>query len=122
MKRHWTAKFADAFRGLGFALGDQSSFAVHLAVAAVVVAVGVALGVSRWEWCLLVLCIVAVVVVEMVNTALEYLAKAISSEEQPAIGKALDISAGAVLSASVGAAVVGAIVFVPRLWELIVQR
>jgi diacylglycerol kinase (ATP) len=121
MKRHWPAKFGDAFRGLRFALFDQSSFAVHLATAAIVALAAAVLGMSRWEWCLLVLCIVAVLVVEMVNTSIEYLAKAISAEQHPAIGKALDISAGAVLAASLGAAAVGAMLFVPRLWELVAQ-
>ena len=47
--RIWSRKFADAFRGLWRALRTQSSFAVHLGMAAAVVAAGAFFGVSAEE-------------------------------------------------------------------------
>ena len=115
----WLQKFRCAFRGVTFAVRSQNSFAVHLAVAAAVVAAGVVLQVLLVEWCLLVLCIVAVVAAELANTAIERLAKAITHEHSDEIRDALDVTSGAVLLAAIGAAVVGTIVFLHRLGVLL---
>jgi diacylglycerol kinase len=80
-----------------------------------VVAAGFYLGVSRLEWCLLVLAMVVVWSAEALNTAVEALADAVSADEHPLVAMAKDTAAGAVLIAAVGALVVGALVLVPRL-------
>jgi diacylglycerol kinase len=115
----WLHKFRCAFRGVTFAVRSQNSFAVHLAVAAAVIAAGVLLRVSLVEWCLLVLCIVAVVAAELANTAIEHLARAITQDHSEEIRDALDVTSGAVLLAAIGAAVVGTIVFLHRLGVLL---
>ena len=74
--------------------------------------------VSTTEWCLLILAMVAVWVVEALNTPVELLADAITKEFHPLIGQAKDVAAGAVLIAAIGAVVVGLIVFGPRLAQL----
>jgi diacylglycerol kinase len=115
----WLQKFRCAFRGVTFAVRSQNSFAVHLAVAAAVIAAGVLLRVSLVEWCLLVLCIVAVVAAELANTAIEHLARAITEDHNEEIRDALDVTSGAVLLAAIGAAVVGTIIFVHRVGTLL---
>jgi diacylglycerol kinase len=51
------------------------------------------------------------------NTGLEFLADAITTETHPLIGKAKDAAAGAVLLAAIGAVVIGLIVLGPPLLE-----
>jgi diacylglycerol kinase (ATP) len=117
--RTWTRKFGDAFRGIKVGACRQSSFRVHIfAAAAVVVAAGL-LRCDWREWCLLALCIAIVLTAEMFNSALESLAKAVRRDRDPDLANALDIGSAAVLLASVGAAVVGAIVFGQRLAVLL---
>lgn len=111
----WRRKFGDAFRGVKEGVRGQSSFFVHFLVAVLVVVSGVMLEVNLIEWCLLGLCIAGVLTAEMFNSALESMAKAITGENDPHLGDSLDIAAAAVLIASVGASVVGAIIFVNRL-------
>lgn len=108
--RSWTAKFADAFRGVRDEIRTQSSFRVHFAAALAVVVAGLLLRVGFLEWSLLVLCITGVWVAEMFNTALEALARAVSEDAHPQIRLALDVASAAVLVASLGAAIVGALV------------
>jgi diacylglycerol kinase (ATP) len=62
----------------------------------------------------LVLCITVVQAAELFNSALECLAKAIDTNHNPHIADALDLAGGAVLVTAIGAATVGAIVFVAR--------
>jgi diacylglycerol kinase len=117
--RSWVAKFRCAFRGAELGIRGQSSFFVHLFAAAAVVVAGIALQVTRLEWCLLLLCIAGVLTCEMFNSALEATARAITREQNPHLADALDIGSAAVLVASIGAALVGAMIFLDRLLKLV---
>jgi len=117
--RSWAAKFRCAFRGAELGIRGQSSFFVHVFVAAAVLLAAMVLQVSRVEWCLLLICIGGVLTAEMFNSALEAMARAITREFNPDLGAALDMGSAAVLFASMGAAVVGAIIFLERLLNLV---
>ena len=118
-ERSWITKFHDAFRGMKAGVRGQSTFCVHFFAAVAVVVAGVVLRVDLVEWCLLVLCITIVLSAEMFNSALESMAKAITDKSPPHIGNSLDIAAAAVLVASIGASIIGAIIFAHRLGILL---
>ncbi|MCA9247185.1 MAG: diacylglycerol kinase [Planctomycetales bacterium] len=115
----WRAKFQVALRGVVLGVHGQSSFFVHFFMAAIVCVAAWILNVEPWQWCLLLVAISLVLTAEMFNSALEWLCRAITEEHDPRVGNALDIGSGAVLIASIGAALIGAIVFVPRLLAII---
>lgn len=117
-RRSWPRKFADAFRGLALGVLGQSSFIVHLPCAVLVIAAGIWLHVDANEWRLLVLCIATVLSAELFNSALERLAKAIDARQNEHLAAALNIASAAVLTIALGAAIVGGLIFVPRLVEL----
>ena len=118
-RRAWSRKFADAFRGCSRAFRSQSSFAVHVTVAVAVVIVAAVFRVTAVEWCLLALAIGGVLVAEVFNTAIESLARGPGSRRHPRLRDALDMASAAVLVAAGTAAVVGLIVFGPRLAALV---
>ncbi len=118
-KRTWIEKFGDAFRGVKLGVHGQSSYFVHLFVAAAVVVAATLLKVSLCEWCVLLLCIAGVLTAEMFNSALESLARAITPEHSPAVGEGLDMASAAVLMAAIGSASIGTILFIHRLGVLI---
>lgn len=113
--RTWWEKFRDAFIGLRLGVRGQSSFFVHVSAAMVVIAVAAVLGCTLIEWCLLLLCIAGVLTTEMLNSALESMAKAITEDYNPHLAVALDVGSAAVLLASAGAAIVGTLIFANRL-------
>lgn len=113
-RRSWPRKFRAAGRAMAAALRSQSSFHVHLVVAALVVLAASLMRVDRLEWCLLALCITTVLAAEMFNTAIEILARAVDREFNPYLAQALDTSSGAVLMTALGAVAVGALVFLHR--------
>jgi diacylglycerol kinase len=108
------AGFVHAFRGLE-AAARQRNFRIELAVACLVLIAGWQLGVGAGEWALLILCIFWVLGMEALNTAVETLADRVSRERDPLIGQAKDLAAAGVLLSAIGAAVIGLIVFLPRL-------
>jgi diacylglycerol kinase len=110
--------FGFAFRGLRILLREPNA-RIHALATFVVVTLGWALQLNASEWCLVTLAIFSVLAAEGFNTALEHLANAVSREKHPLIGAAKDVSASAVLLAAVGASVVGAIVFGPKLLTIV---
>jgi diacylglycerol kinase (ATP) len=102
-------------RGVRWLITTQPNARIHSAASVVVCAAAAGLGVSREEWCLLVLAMALVWTAEALNTALEALADAAIQKPHELIARAKDVAAGGVLLASLGAAVVGAVVFVPHL-------
>ena len=110
MHRGWIDKFRHAFRGLAAGLYKQYSFLVHLPAAALVLILAAGLRVESWEWCVLILCITIVIAAELFNTSIEILLRRLHPDRHAEVGRALDVSAAAVLVTAIGAAAVGAIV------------
>jgi diacylglycerol kinase len=118
----WAARarsFGFAFRGVVTLLATQHNAWIHAAATVAVVGLGLTLGVSRLEWALLVFAIALVWTAEGLNTALEWLCDAAAPEYHPLVKQAKDVAAAAVLLAAIGSAVVGLLVFGPRLLALL---
>jgi diacylglycerol kinase len=107
--------FRDAARGISTVLASQPHARFHAFATVCVIAAGCYFRVSRMEWCALVFAITLVWTAEAVNTALEFLTDLVQPEQHPLAGKAKDAAAAGVLLASIGAAIVGALVFLPKL-------
>jgi diacylglycerol kinase len=114
-RRRWPAKFKDALRGLKLGIRGHSSFFVHFFAAALVLAAGLVFQCSLLEWCILLGCIGLVLTAELFNSALETLFRGLDEATKDRAWPALDISAGAVLLASLTASAVGLMIFLPKL-------
>lgn len=106
-----------ALAGLRTLLRTQHNAWIHAAATVLVIGAGLSFGVSLAEWCWLVLAITLVWVAEALNTALEFLADAVTREPHPLIGQAKDLAAAAVLIAAIGALTIGLLVLGPHLWQ-----
>jgi diacylglycerol kinase len=111
--------FGYAIRGIVDMLRTQQNAWIHAAMTVVVCGLGVLLGLSRLEWCLIVLAIVAVWTAEALNTAIEFLTDVASPDFHPLAGRAKDVAAGAVLIASLGAVGIGLLVLGPHLLRVL---
>ncbi len=109
---------AHAVAGIRMMLATQHNAWIHAAATLVVITLGALFGVSRAEWCWLILALVTVWTAEGVNTAFELLADVVSPEFHPLVKQAKDVAAGAVLISAVGSAAIGVVVFGPRLAAL----
>ena len=111
---HWSLKFRNAFRGMRVGVLGQSSFYMHFAIMAFVFVAAIFLQVSLLEWCVLLLCMGLVLSAELFNSSIEFLARAITDEQDDDIRDALDIASGAVLMAAIFAAIIGVTILVFR--------
>jgi diacylglycerol kinase len=107
--------FVYAWRGITAGARGRN-FRVMLAVTAAVIIAGYFLKISSMEWCLVSLSIGLVLGLELFNTAGEKLVDILSPNHDPRYGMVKDLLAGAVLLAAVCAAVVGALIFWPKLF------
>jgi diacylglycerol kinase len=114
--RPWRHKFGDACRGLKLGIRGHSSFSVHFFFAALVVAAAIVLHCSLEQWCLLLGCIGFVLTAELFNSAVETLFRGLDEATKARVWPCLDIAAGAVLLASITAAIIGAVIFLRQVW------
>lgn len=107
--------FSYAFKGL-FAAWKERNFKLHVLSASIALILGFFFGISNMEWLIVALCIVGVMAMEIMNTAIEKLVDMIQPEYDERAGKIKDLSAAAVLIFSIGALVCGLIIFVPYMF------
>ena len=88
---------------------------IHCVATVVVVLAGIWLGLSRTEWCSCLILVGLILGLELVNTAVEAVVDLASEDYHPLAKKAKDTAAGAVLIAAIAAAVIGVIIFGPKL-------
>ena len=113
--RRRIASFGFAFEGLWTLLSTQMNARIHALATVVVLGVGAWLGLSRAEWALVVVAIALVWVAEALNTGIEFLADAAVPDPHSLIKHAKDVAAAGVLLASIAAAILGALAFLPHL-------
>jgi diacylglycerol kinase (ATP) len=106
--------FRFALAGIRTLLAEQHNARIHLLATVVVVAAAAYFDVSPAEWLALMLAVALVWLAEAMNSALEYLCDAAVPEQHALIRKAKDVAAGGVLICAGFAAVVAAVVFLPR--------
>lgn len=110
--------FRYAFNGIKLLITGEPNAWIHCFAAACVVVGGLWLGLSTTEWIVIVLVIGAVLAAEAINSSVEALADRVSPEYDEAIKRTKDLAAGAVLLLAIAAAVIGLIIFLPKLVSL----
>jgi len=111
--------FVYAFNGIVKTMKSEHNFLIHLMVMFLVIVFGFVFQVTKTEWVLLVLSIGFVLTAEIFNSAIEVLTNLVSPEQNSKAGLTKDMAAGAVLISAITAAIVGLIIFVPKLLELL---
>ncbi|MEZ6121716.1 MAG: diacylglycerol kinase family protein [Planctomycetaceae bacterium] len=114
LKRRLLA-FRWAGRGVVVLFRTQVHAWIHLLATLLVTAAGWELQISRSEWMLVILVIGLVWATEAMNTAIESAVDLASPDRHPLAAQAKDAAAAAVLLAAITAALIGAIIFLPRL-------
>ena len=116
LAKHQAVSFGHAFDGIYYNIKTQIHFRIHLAAAILVVALGIIYKITSFEWIILVILITSVMAAEAMNTAIEEACNMMHPEIHPHAKMAKHTAAASVLILSIGAAVVGAIIFVPKIF------
>ena len=109
------ASFTNAWRGLTRFVRQEHNAWIHCGMTIVVVLAGFLFKLSNVEWLAVVFAIGLVLAGEAINSAIERLSDVVQPEWDDRIRDVKDISAGAVLICAITAAIIGIIVFLPKL-------
>lgn len=123
LKSQGHAKFREsaghAMDGISYTISHERNFRIEIIVACLVTAFSYFLKVSVIEWCILLLTISLVLVLEMVNTAIERTVDLVTKDYYELAKNAKDVAAGAVLVASMFSVVLGILIFLPKIISLL---
>ncbi len=108
--------FRHAFAGIAYAVREERNFHIELAVALVVAFLAWHYPLSGNERATLAIVTVLVLSLELVNTSFERMLDMMKPRIHPYVRVIKDLVAGSVLIASVGAAIAGAVIFLPYVW------
>lgn len=106
--------FVYAFRGILYLLRTQHNAWIHLGFTLIAILLGICFSITQFEWIAILLCIGIVFAAETFNTSIELLCDARFTEYDKRAEIIKDTAAGAVLIVSVAAAIVGGIIFLPK--------
>jgi len=110
--------FKYALRGLHYAWRSEQNFRIQILAGIVVLAAAFYFRLSFMGLVALVMMIIIVLVLELLNTFFEKLVDLLSPRLHHAVGILKDVLAAAVLVASLGAIIVGILIFWPYLrWQ-----
>jgi len=98
LTRLWRA-LGYSIKGMRSAFRHEAAFRQELLLAVVLAPCAFWVGNTPWEILLLLASLIGVLLVELINSAIEALADAISVEEHPLLGRAKDLGSAAVLLA-----------------------
>ena len=108
--------FLYAAKGLGYAFSTQRNFRIHIGFALGAFGLGFFLGLNRSDLAIMALTATSVLVVELLNTAIESVVDlAIGKRFHPLAQIAKDCSAGAVLVASISSVLIAVLLLFPPL-------
>ena len=111
--------FKNAGRGLVYVFKKERNFRIQTLVGLCSLLLVWFLPLRAWEAIVVILLCVMVLTMELLNTALENFTDLFKPRVHPYVGTIKDIMAAAVLVTSLGALVIGIIIFSPHFIEII---
>ncbi|AYC29612.1 diacylglycerol kinase family protein [Paenisporosarcina cavernae] len=117
-KKFWHG-FHYAFEGFIHAVKTERNFRFHLVSALIVLVVSWWLRISFFEWIIVILLITGVLVLELLNTVLERVVNLIMPTQHPLAKQAKDVSAAAVFVFALASAIIGLLIFLPKISTMI---
>jgi len=109
--------FTYAFRGLGKTLWEEQNLQIQSLAGLVVIILGWYFKIENWKWLILILVIGLVILMELVNSAVERITDVLKPRLDSYVKEIKDIMAAAVMLASIIAVIVGLIIFLPYLTQ-----
>lgn len=112
MKRIYFS-FLDAFRGISYIWHREQNFRIQCICSTLVIGIAYILHVRKSEFIVLLLLVLLVLLLEIINSVIEQFIDIIKPRMDYHAGLLKDMMAAAVLCASVGAAIIGIVIFAP---------
>ena len=110
--------FVYALSGIKKAIKSEKNIKIDIVAAILVIIAAAVLKISTVEWIVCLVLISGVLSAEMMNTAIEAAIDLYTREKRELAAKAKDVAAGAVLVKAIVSAIIGGIIFIPKIIEM----
>ena len=110
--------FKYAFEGILIGIKEEQNMKIHITIMILVIIFGIMLKINTIEWIICILLFGLVISMELINTAIENTVNLITKEKNQQAKIAKDVAAGAVLVSAIASAIIGLIIFIPKIFIL----
>lgn len=107
--------FKFAFEGILATIKSETNMKIHIVIMILVIIAGKILKLEPVEWKTCIILFALVIAGELFNTAIEAIVDMVMPEFHPKAKIAKDAAAGAVLTLAIAAALVGLMIFIPKI-------
>ena len=119
IKRTFLASVKNCLEGINYTLNHENNFKREMIIGILVVIASLILKLSILEWVIVILLINFVLVCELINTALEKAVDLYTKEFNETAKIVKDVAGASVFVMSIFSAVIGMIIFLPKIVEFI---
>ena len=107
--------FKYAVEGIFTGIKKEQNMKIHIVIMILVIIFGILLKISKIEWIICIALFGLVISMELINTAIENAVDLITKEKNEQAKIAKDVAAGAVLVSAMASAIIGLMIFVPKI-------
>ncbi|CAG9619353.1 diacylglycerol kinase family protein [Sutcliffiella rhizosphaerae] len=111
--------FHYALEGFLLVLKTERNIKIHLIIASVVILISIYFQLSTIEWAIVFLVIAIMIVIEIINTAIENVVDLVTEDYHPLAKVAKDVAASAALVFACISVIIGVILFSPYIIEML---
>lgn len=107
--------FKYAIEGIRTGIKEEKNMKIHIFIMILVIICGIIFKINKVEWVICIILFGFVISLELVNTAIETTIDLITLERNPKAKIVKDVAAGGVLIAAITSAIIGLIIFIPKI-------
>lgn len=115
-KKKLINSFKYAIEGIATGIKTERNMKIHIVIMILVIIFGIILKISKIEWIICIVLFGFVISLELINTAIENTVDLVTLENNSKAKIAKDVAAGSVLIAAITSAIIGLIIFIPKIW------
>ncbi|MHC5227475.1 diacylglycerol kinase family protein [Enterococcus sp. LJL99] len=120
--KHFISSLEFALQGIKTVFAEERNMRTHVLMGVVAIILGFIVKLNLMEWLWLLLVIFLVWLVEIINTIFENVVDMVTDFHFHPIGKKIkDMAAGAVLLTACFALIVGTLLFLPKIWQIVLN-
>lgn len=112
------SSFKYAIQGIISAIKSERNLRIDFLVMFIVLGLGILFKISVLEWIICIVLFSLVISAEIINTVIEIVVDMITLEKNPQAKLAKDLAAASVLIIAIAAAIVGIVIFLPKIVNL----
>ncbi len=117
--KNFLNSFKYAINGIVKTIKNERNIKVHIIIMIMAIILGITLRISLFEWEICILLFGAVISMEIINTAIEKAVDLACNEKNELAKISKDVAAGAVLIMAIASAIIGIIIFLPKILNLL---